>query len=1417
MNGRRTVAFVHNDWLTLVEPVGAFLTVPVLKRVFPNGIPPIDGDLRADVRQQLEELGTDVADRTGWLGSVLRDILGHGSRLREAGAIPPTLSHTVAERHTTLRPDFVIVEPQKDSPDRVRLLGIRWPLRIPLDRRPTLDERGQPTDWAATPVERAALLCRAVNVPLALVTDTDRFALVWAPATGPSGYAIWTSSLFGEERLLLDSFVALLGSQRFFGVAERETLEALLTESGAAQAEVTDRLGEQVRRAVELLVGAFSRADRSSGGQFLARVPPGEVYNAAVTVMMRLVVLLAAEERRLLPADEPIYTASYSVLTAREQLERDAMRDGIETLEKRHVAWYRLLATFRAVHSGIDHDRLRLPAYGGSLFDPARYPFLDSPPIPVDDRSTLAVLDALQVLSFRQGGVTEARRLSYLNLDVEQIGHVYEGLLDHGCARVNSIALGLVGTKGEEPEIALSDLEREIRKGEDSFAEWIAEHGGTQATKTKKLLYEELDPDRDHRLLAACDNDKAAYDRVRPFAGLLREDLRGLPAVFMPGSLYVTQTSLRRDSGTAYTTKELADEVVKYALEALVYSPGPAEGSDPKDWKLKSSSDLLHLKVCDPAVGSGAILVAACRYLAERLVEAWQSEAGTGSRPALLEGIPDSDWTLVARRAVTDHCLYGVDRNPMALEMAKLSLWLTTMAKERPFTFLDHQVRCGDSLLGITSLDQIRWVHIDPERGRALWAERPLFDPTKAVDDKVSAALEKARALAAIDVVSIGDVEKKARLHDEAIAALAPLAVIADAVVGAALAAAGGEGKVDDDDEDDAGRPPRLRGRRRGGWEARTDNLLDSIGSRVEQIFDVTVPDDSRVRALEEMRDQAGFWLDTGRPELALDRRCLHWPLAFPEVFLTADRTGFDAVVGNPPFLGGKRISGALGTAYRELLVAGIGSGVKGHADLIAYFFLRAVGLLGSPGVFGLLATNTIAQGDTREVGLEQLVQRGASITRAVPSEPWPGTTSLEIAKVWAWKGQWRGERVLSGSQVRAISAMLVAPGRATGKPYRLKANEGKSYIGSFVLGMGFVVTPEEARLLIEREPRNRDVIFPYLNGEDLNSRPDQSASRWVINFFDWPRDRSADGSWNGADDAQRTAWLRSGRVPRDYPRTVAADYPDCLTIIETKVRPERERRRPNGTFQLRAPLPQRYWQYADKRPELYASIAGLGRVLGTARVSPSNAVAWVPTNIVLHEKLVVFPSSEGWLFALLQSSIHWEWARAHTSTLGGITLNYSPSDCYESFPFPTLPGTTKTIDDLGESYHGHRQQLMRSNRQGLTTVHNRLNDQSDDATEIVELRRLQVKVDRAISSLYGWDDVDLKHGFNETKQGLRFTISPAVRQEILDRLLELNHQRYAEEVAQGLHEKRAPKGKALGTRAKGKRNDQSSPLLEGV
>jgi len=430
--------------------------------------------------------------------------------------------------------------------------------------------------------------------------------------------------------------------------------------------------------------------------------------------------------------------------------------------------------------------------------------------------------------------------------------------------------------------------------------------------------------------------------------------------------------------------------------------------------------------------------------------------------------------------------------------------------------------------------------------------------------------------------------------------------------------------------------------------------------------------------------------------------------------------------------------------------------------------------------MFGLLATNTIAQGDTREVGLDQLVKQGFVIPRAVASRKWPGVANLEVAHVWVRKGSWHGGYVLEDKSVPGITPFLVVPGKVTGTPYRLAANADKSFIGSYVLGLGFIMTPEEAQALIDRDPRNKDVLYPYLNGEDLNSRWDQSPSRWVINFHDWPLNRTASGLWDKADERQRKLWLQSGIVPHDYPGPVAADHPECLSIILEKVKPERANNN-------RKVYRDRWWHYAEKRPDLYATIASMDRVLVTARVSPSCVVTWIRPDIVFHEKIVVFPLNQDGFLAATQSTFHWEWARQYTSTLGAVTLNYSPSDCFETFPFPD---SLKYLDAIGELYYVHRQSIMRHRRDGLTEVYNRFHASDEHSPDIQRLRELHVEMDRAVADAYGWTDLDLGHDFHETKQGIRFTVSESARREILDRLLALNHQRYAEEVAQGLHDK---------------------------
>jgi hypothetical protein len=256
----------------------------------------------------------------------------------------------------------------------------------------------------------------------------------------------------------------------------------------------------------------------------------------------------------------------------------------------------------------------------------------------------------------------------------------------------------------------------------------------------------------------------------------------------------------------------------------------------------------------------------------------------------------------------------------------------------------------------------------------------------------------------------------------------------------------------------------------------------------------------------------------------------------------------------------------------------------------------------------------------------------------------------------------------------------------------------------------------------------------------------------------------------------------------------VAADYVSCLKIVEERVKPERTRKKPNGEFALRRPLPQKWWIYADKRPELYRTIAGLERVLAVPLVSKFMIVSWEPVNYVFSHALGVISSKEDWMFAIAQCTFHEEWARHCGSTLE-TRMRYTPSDCFETFPFPADRSlTVAALKDIGETYHEHRRQIMLARQEGLTKTYNRFHDPDETSVDIQKLRQLHVAMDHAVAAAYGWTDLALGHNFHATKQGRRYTLSEAARREVLGRLLKLNHERYAEEVAKGVHEKKKPR-----------------------
>ncbi len=251
--------------------------------------------------------------------------------------------------------------------------------------------------------------------------------------------------------------------------------------------------------------------------------------------------------------------------------------------------------------------------------------------------------------------------------------------------------------------------------------------------------------------------------------------------------------------------------------------------------------------------------------------------------------------------------------------------------------------------------------------------------------------------------------------------------------------------------------------------------------------------------------------------------------------------------------------------------------------------------------------------------------------------------------------------------------------------------------------------------------------------------------------------------------------------------------YPEPFAIVDEKVRPERQRTRPDGSYVLRKPLPQRWWQFAEKQPAMQRAISGLRQVVVIARVSRTGIAVIVPTGQVFSEKVVIFASGDPAFLSMLNSEVHMLWARRYSSTLKS-DLQYTATDCFETFAQPEL---TERMHRVGAELHEFRRSVMLGRELGLTKLYNRVHDDSVDESDIVRLREIHVEVDEAVAEAYGWDDLDLRHGFYDTRQGRRFTIDPVVQVEILDRLLELNFARYEEEVKAGRHSTKRKAGKA--------------------
>ncbi len=1326
----------HLEWLGFIQPNGLVVSAPalvkagaILNRHDMEGQALLDGWVNQRQGSSARSREHSLQDFRAFAKIVLGwSFSPKGYADTEKAPVPAELEVYLPDYHETLRPDFAVCErnPQAgESPWQLVVQALGGENDFD---KPTVGAGG----LEASPQNRMERFLRGAGVPAGLLFNGAVLRLVSAPHGESSGWMDFrvTDMTQTAGRPLCSALRLLLSEQRLLALPKEQRLAALLADSRRYQNEVSERLSEQVMHALYDLLRGLQAAHDASGGELLreslsAEGDPNDVYRGLLAIILRLVFLLYAEERGMLPGDET-FLRHYSVAGLYQRLREDAALHP-DTMDQSFGAWAQLLVLFRLIHDGagehVTGGIVSLPERRGALFDPDRYPFLEGrrgggrqitervhPPL-VSDGAVYRVLEKLVVL--------DGERISYRTLDVEQIGSVYEVIMGFRLetATGRSVAVKSAKKLGAPTTIDLDELARQPNANR---GKWLQERVDRALTDTVR---------KGLRQANTVEDLHAAMDRIL--------DKGATPDLVLPGSLVLHPSDERRRSGSNYTPRELTEPIVRHTLEPLLERLRGEDGRPP------TADQILDLKICDPAMGSGAFLVETCRQLADTLIGAWRAHDERPVIPA------DEDEVVYARRLVAQRCLYGIDRNPMAVDLSKVSLWLSTLAREHPLTFLDHAFRHGDTLVGLTrkQVETFHWVS----------AAEPFqegFEVMRVREHTAKVARLRQRIREAGDDVSDRELHG---LWQETRDELDAVRLYGDL----ALAAFFAEAK------------PRRR-------EAKRNEFACAV---------VRGEANRYLGWIEEQRHRD--------PALAP----FHWEIEFPEVF-ERENPGFDAFVGNPPFAGKNNVAAGNVAGYPDWLKT-VHKGSHGNADLVAHFFRRAFNLLREGGAFGLIATNTIAQGDTRSTGLRWICENGGEIYRATRRVKWPGDAAVVVSVLHVAKGTFAESRVLDGAEAANITAFLFHTG-GHADPVRLEANAGKSFVGSYVLGMGFtfddtdkkgVATPLAGmRRLIEKNPRNREAIFPYIDGEEVNTSPTHAHHRYVINFRYYPLCREElDESWAEAEDERRREWLRRGIVPLDYPEPVAADWPDLLAIVEERVKPARRHLTTNAIGRKRAEF---WWRYGSTANELYATVADLERVLAISRVGQHAAFAFLPNGMVYAESTIIFPLATHAAFCALQSRPHELWARFFGSSLED-RLRYTPSDCFETFPFPEGWDNDVALEAAGKAYYDFRAALMVENHEGLTRTYNRFHDPDENAPDIARLRDLHAAMDRAVLDAYGWRDIAtdcdflLDYEMDEAtwgakKKPYRYRWPDETRDEVLARLLALNARHAAEETREG-------------------------------
>src|ERR1700722_561071 len=834
----------HQEWLGYVQPTGLVVSIPSLieASAFLNrNYGPEHQRLLSALPQDRD--GSPVPEISDF-ARFAQDVFGWDTELvlgsPGAEPVPPELEVNLENYNKTLRPTYALRS--FDGEGKWVLLVEVLPTGTDLDLAFPPPDRG----WPASPQARFERLLRQTRVHIGLLVNGRQIRLVYAPEKELSGHITFNlgDMVKVAGRPIFAALQMLLSAERLYSVADKERLSAILANSRKYQNVVSTQLATQVLKAQYKLLRGFQAANDQSKGDLLRDVlarDPDHVYRGLLTTLLRLVFVLFAEDRGLL-STYPIYSNYYSITGLYERLRADAGRYP-DTMDQRYGAWAQLLALFGLMYSGGSHGAMKIPAREGYLFDPERYLFLegrhdkkDKPEIPrVSDGVVYRVLTKLLLL--------DGERLSYRTLAVEQIGSVYQAIMGFGLqlATGQSIAIKPAKKHGAPATVNLEQL--------------LA----TPADKRLKRFTDETDQKLTGQAADALKSAKSIEDLMPALQRKIATTVT--PSPVPKGAMIFQPSDERRKSGSHYTPSSLTGPIVEAALGPVLKQLGPNP----------TPAQILNLKVCDLAMGSAAFLVEACRQLGDALSKAWHLHGEVPSIPL------DEDEALYAQRLVAQRCLYGLDKNQMAADLAKLSLWLATLAKDHPFTFLDHSLRNGDALVGLTR-KQIASFHWVPAAQQTFLEEK-----LRQLIDFVSRQRR--------EILDARESTPYAQLAQEFAAVNGKLGLarmIGDAAVAAFFSA----------------ERPRDR-------EEERKRLLVSVEADLKKQGFISVDGDVN-QAIEKL-----YYGPKGIQPF-------HWELEFPEVFTTDAQGnatgGFDVIVGNPPFAGKNTTISAHADGYSDWL-----------------------------------------------------------------------------------------------------------------------------------------------------------------------------------------------------------------------------------------------------------------------------------------------------------------------------------------------------------------------------------------------------------------------------------------------------------------------------------------------------------------